>query len=144
MIQLINLQAYQLPYTIQLQQQALEQAVTAVNEMAATANEVASSCASAADSANASKQASDEGQKIIEKSVTSVSSLDETIKSAAADIQHQDVESQNITSILDVIRGIAEQTNLFALNAAIEAARAGEQGRGFSVVADDTTYFRIN
>ncbi|WP_042146652.1 MULTISPECIES: methyl-accepting chemotaxis protein [unclassified Pseudoalteromonas] len=123
--------------SIQLQQQALEQAATAVNEMAATANEVASSCANAADSANASKQASDDGQKIIEKSVASVSSLSETIRSAADDIQHLDIESQNITSILDVIRGIAEQTNLLALNAAIEAARAGEQGRGFSVVADE-------
>jgi len=123
--------------SIQLQQQALEQAATAVNEMAATANEVASSCANAADSANASKQAADDGQKIIEKSVASVSSLSETIRSAANDIQHLDVESKNITSILDVIRGIADQTNLLALNAAIEAARAGEQGRGFSVVADE-------
>ncbi|SFD22707.1 methyl-accepting chemotaxis protein [Pseudoalteromonas denitrificans] len=123
--------------SIQLQQQALEQAATAVNEMAATANEVASSCANAADSANNSKQAAEDGQKVIEKSVSSVSSLSETIRSAAVDIQHLDVESQNITSILDVIRGIAEQTNLLALNAAIEAARAGEQGRGFSVVADE-------
>jgi methyl-accepting chemotaxis protein len=117
------------------QQMALEQAATAINEMAATANEVASSCASAADSANATKQSAIEGQSLINKTVSSVTGLSETISNTEQNIRALDSES--ITTILDVIRGIAEQTNLLALNAAIEAARAGEQGRGFSVVADE-------
>ena len=119
------------------QQMALEQAAIAINEMAATANEVASSCASAADSANATKQSAIEGQSLINKTVSSVTGLSETISNTEQNIRALDSESESITTILDVIRGIAEQTNLLALNAAIEAARAGEQGRGFSVVADE-------
>tara|TARA_R110001583_G_scaffold103458_1_gene250680 strand:+ start:3712 stop:5571 length:1860 start_codon:yes stop_codon:yes gene_type:complete len=123
--------------SVKLQQQALEQSATAIHEMAATANEVSSNCANAAVLADNSKKSALNGQEIIKQSVLSVTQLSDTISNAVTGIQNLDVESKNITSILDVIRGIADQTNLLALNAAIEAARAGEQGRGFSVVADE-------
>jgi len=130
-------QAAQLTSSTSQQQQALEMAATAINEMAATANEVSSSCANAADLAVQTQQASDLGQSVITQTVESVVQLCEVINNASADITQLDTESENIMSILSVIRGISEQTNLLALNAAIEAARAGEHGRGFAVVADE-------
>lgn len=130
-------QASQLSDSTTQQQQALEMAATAINEMAATANEVSASCANAAELATQTQHASELGQNVISETVESVVSLSTVITKATQDITQLDAESENIMSILSVIRGIAEQTNLLALNAAIEAARAGDHGRGFAVVADE-------
>ncbi|MGP4846035.1 methyl-accepting chemotaxis protein [Marinobacter sp. 1Y8] len=116
---------------------SIEQIVTAVTEMAAAANEVATNCVDTASMSEKGLEATLSGRDVINRSAASVKELGERISSSTDMIRELEKETSNINSILTSIQDIAEQTNLLALNAAIEAARAGDQGRGFAVVADE-------
>ncbi|EOD80475.1 Methyl-accepting chemotaxis protein I [Grimontia indica] len=111
--------------------------VTAINEMGATVNEIAANAAHAADSANNAANETATGQSVVMSAQDNIQQLATDMNNMAEVIRKLAGNTQQIGGILDVIRGVSEQTNLLALNAAIEAARAGEQGRGFAVVADE-------
>lgn len=114
-----------------------ENVVQSIEEMICTVNEVAEHAASAASAASEADEESKISQEIVNSTVISITELaSETVKASKV-IGQLESDSENVGKILDVIRGIADQTNLLALNAAIEAARAGEHGRGFAVVADE-------
>ena len=109
----------------------------AMNEMTASAREVANITGGAANAAQDAESAAHNGKQVVSKTVESINTLAEEVENTAGVITALQSNSENIGSVLDVIRSVADQTNLLALNAAIEAARAGEQGRGFAVVADE-------
>jgi methyl-accepting chemotaxis protein len=134
-----ELNAVTLDSTQGLQQQnnEIEQAATAVNEMTTAVEEVARNAVSTSDATRQSSESAHLGQERVSETANAISALASEVQHTGELVQSLANQSQDIGKVLEVIRAIAEQTNLLALNAAIEAARAGESGRGFAVVADE-------
>ena len=109
----------------------------AINELGAATQEIARNAADASQHASGASEQADDGRKVVEQTIQAMTELSQKISLSCAQIETLNASTDNIGHILDVIKGISQQTNLLALNAAIEAARAGEAGRGFAVVADE-------
>ncbi|MBK3867555.1 HAMP domain-containing protein [Pseudomonas stutzeri] len=119
------------------QNDEIEQAATAVNEMTTAVDEVASNAVATSEASRESDATTQRGRQQVIQTVDSISMLASDVTSTATEVERLAIQIRDISKVLDVIRSIAEQTNLLALNAAIEAARAGDAGRGFAVVADE-------
>ncbi|MDR9751660.1 methyl-accepting chemotaxis protein [Pseudomonas sp. SZMC_28357] len=119
------------------QNNEIEQAATAVNEMTSAVEEVARNAVSTSEASKNATTSAGDGRDLVQETVSAIERMSTDVQSTATLIGDLANESRDIGKVLDVIRGLADQTNLLALNAAIEAARAGEAGRGFAVVADE-------
>ena len=136
-IQSVDRMAQSMEQDIKQQTSQIEQVATAIHEMGASSDEIAQNANGAADSASKASGAINIGQKSVTVTSESIEHMNQQLDDTTAIVNQLAQDANSIDTVLDVISGVSEQTNLLALNAAIEAARAGEQGRGFAVVADE-------